>query len=159
LNALWGLRQLYGLEHSQHALFRLTGSFFNPGPYACYLAVVLPAAFGYLLRDWNCMQVRFKLLYWRLYVRWGIALLTCAGIISVLPAAMSRASWLAAIGGCGFIAFFHWKYRGFRKIAGYSRWILAGMLVLCILGGIGRAFGGMVGGTAELSSLQYLQNL
>jgi tetratricopeptide (TPR) repeat protein len=138
--ALWGLRQLYGLEHSQHALFRLTGSFFNPGPYACYLAVVLTAAFGYLLRDWNCMQVHFKLRYWRLYVRWGTALLTCAGSVLVLPAAMSRASWLAAIGGCGFVAFFHWKQREFRglgKIAKYGRWILAGTLVFCILGGIG----------------------
>ncbi|MDR1339073.1 MAG: O-antigen ligase family protein [Prevotellaceae bacterium] len=138
--ALWGLRQLYGLEHSQHALFQLTGSFFNPGPYACYLAVVLPAAFGYLLRDRNCTQVRFKLRYWPLYLRWGIALLTCAGVILVLPAAMSRSSWLAAIGGCGFVAFFHWKQKGFRglgKIAGYGRWILSGVLVLCILGGIG----------------------
>jgi tetratricopeptide (TPR) repeat protein len=133
VEALWGLRQLYGLEHSQHALFRLTGSFFNPGPYACYLAVVLPAAFGYLLRDWNCTQVRFKLRYRSLYLRWGIALLTCAGILSVLPAAMSRSSWLAAIGGCGFVAFFHWK----QKIVKYSQWILAGILVLCILGGIG----------------------
>jgi tetratricopeptide (TPR) repeat protein len=66
-------------------------------------------------------------------LRWGIALLTCAGILSVLPAAMSRSSWLAAIGGCGFVAFFHWK----QKIVKYSRWILAGILVLCILGGIG----------------------
>jgi tetratricopeptide (TPR) repeat protein len=131
--ALWGLRQLYGLEHSQHALFRLTGSFFNPGPYACYLAVVLPAAFGYLLWDWNCMKVKFQVCYWPLYLRWWIALLTCACILSVLPAAMSRASWLAAVGGCGFIAFFHWKH----KIVKYSRWILAAMLVLCILGGIG----------------------
>jgi tetratricopeptide (TPR) repeat protein len=105
VEAVWGLRQLYGLEHSQHSLFRLTGSFFNPGPYACYLAVVLPAAFGYLLRDRNCTKVKFRIRYWPLYLRWGIALLTCAGILSVLPAAMSRASWLAAIGGCGMVLY------------------------------------------------------
>ena len=140
VEAFWGLRQLYGLEHSQHTLFRLTGSFFNPGPYACYLAVVMPAAFAYLLRDWGCTKVRFRLRYWPLYLRWGTALLTCAGIILVLPAAMSRASWLAAGGGCVFVAFFHWQQKGngwAAKITKYSRWILALMLSLCVLGGIG----------------------
>ncbi|MDR0574952.1 MAG: O-antigen ligase family protein [Tannerella sp.] len=140
VEAFWGLRQLYGLEHSQHHLFRLTGSFFNPGPYACYLSVVMPAAFGYLLRDRGCTKVRFKLRYWPVYLRWGTALLTCVGIVLVLPAAMSRASWLAAGGGCAFVAYFYWKHKGFRKlgkIAGYSRWILTVMLALCVLGGIG----------------------
>ncbi|MDR0698192.1 MAG: O-antigen ligase family protein [Tannerella sp.] len=140
VESFWGLRQLYGIEHSQHALFRLTGSFFNPGPYACYLAVVMPAAFGYLLRDRSCTKVQFKLRYWPLYMRWGIAVLTCIGIVLTLPAAMSRASWLAAAGGCGFVAFYHWKDRGFRrfaKISGYGRWMLAGIMALCVLGSVG----------------------
>jgi tetratricopeptide (TPR) repeat protein len=138
VEVVWGLRQLYGLEHSQHALFRLTGSFFNPGPYACYLAVVMPAAFGYLLQDWGCTQVHFKFRYRSLYLRWVTALLTCTGIVLVLPAAMSRSSWLAAVGGCGFVAFFYRKHKGFRGIdKKYGRWILAGILALCVLGGIG----------------------
>jgi hypothetical protein len=40
VEALWGLQQLYGFKPSQHTLFKLTGSFFNPGPYAGYSAVV-----------------------------------------------------------------------------------------------------------------------
>ena len=44
IEAIWGLRQLYGYTLSQHSLFRLTGSFFNLGPYSCFLAVVLPIA-------------------------------------------------------------------------------------------------------------------
>ena len=100
----------------------------------------MSAAFGYLLRDRGCTKVRFKLHYWPVYLRWGTALLTCVGIVLALPAAMSRTSWLAAGGGCGFVAFFYWKHKGarrFGKIAGYSRWILTVMLALCVLGGIG----------------------
>ena len=41
VEAVWGLRQLYGFTPSYHNLFKLTGSFFNSGPYSGYLAVVL----------------------------------------------------------------------------------------------------------------------
>ena len=47
VEAVWGLQQLYGFKPSQHALFKFTGSFFNPGPYAGYLAVVFPLALYY----------------------------------------------------------------------------------------------------------------
>ena len=42
VEAVWGMQQLHGYAYSNHSLFRLTGSFFNPGPYCGYLAVVLP---------------------------------------------------------------------------------------------------------------------
>jgi tetratricopeptide (TPR) repeat protein len=116
VEAIWGLGQLYGYEYSQHARFRLTGSFFNPGPYACYLATVLPAALWYLLRDWSCIKIRFNLRYLPLYLRWGMALLTCTGIVLALPAAMSRTSWLAAAGGCGMVLYSRFK----RQLSGHS---------------------------------------
>jgi hypothetical protein len=56
VEAVWGLMQLYGLERSQHPLFRTTGSFFNPGPYACYIAVVLPAALYFSIKYRNCLN-------------------------------------------------------------------------------------------------------
>lgn len=144
--AYWGLRQLYGFSYSRHYLFRMTGSFFNPGPYACYLAVVIPAAFGYLLRDWSCTKVKFRLRYRQLYLRWGMALLTCAGAVLVLPAAMSRSAWLAAAGGCGIILYS--KIRGFTnskiqnrfagKFSPFQRVLFSCFLaVLIVLGGIG----------------------
>jgi hypothetical protein len=49
--AVWGLRQLYGFTASQHHLFKITGSFFNPGPYSGWLAMVFPMALGYAV--WN----------------------------------------------------------------------------------------------------------
>jgi tetratricopeptide (TPR) repeat protein len=65
----------------------------------------MPAAFGYLLRDGNCTKVKFRFRYWLLYLRWGMALLTCTGTVLILPAAMSRSAWLAAAGGCGIILY------------------------------------------------------
>src|SRR5659263_20561 len=44
--AIYGNLQLYGIYASYHNLFKLTGSFFNPGPYSGYLVSVLPVAVG-----------------------------------------------------------------------------------------------------------------
>ena len=44
--AIYGNLQLYGIYPSYHNLFKLTGSFFNPGPYSGYLVSVLPVAVG-----------------------------------------------------------------------------------------------------------------
>jgi hypothetical protein len=44
VEAVWGLMQLYGFTYSQHHLFKITGSFFNPGPYSGWLAMVFPMA-------------------------------------------------------------------------------------------------------------------
>ena len=126
VEAVWGLRQLYGYSFSHHSLFKLTGSFFNPGLYAGYLAVVAPMAFYYLifedLPQWtqgkhkghNIRQIFVDFVktlcdlcgkkFFR-YLRWGIALLTFVSILVVLPASMSRAAWLGGIGGCGVVLF------------------------------------------------------
>ncbi len=42
--AIYGNLQLYGFYPSHHNLFKMTGSFFNPGPYAGYLVSILPVA-------------------------------------------------------------------------------------------------------------------
>ena len=101
--AIWGLRQLYGFEQSQHGLFRITGSFFNPGPYACYVAVIFPMAFYYSIKYRICYKVKFRLRNLSIYFLWGISLLTVVLSILVLPAAMSRAAWIACAGGCGLV--------------------------------------------------------
>ena len=49
IQAIHGNLQLWGYYPSHHSLFKLTGSFFNPGPYAGYLASVFPLALGYRL--------------------------------------------------------------------------------------------------------------
>jgi len=103
VESLWGLRQLYGFEQSQHSLFRITGSFSNPGPFACYVAVVFPMAFYYALKYRICYKVKFHFRNIAIYLLWGMSALTVVFSILVLPAAMSRAAWLAGIGGSGMI--------------------------------------------------------
>jgi O-antigen polymerase len=49
IQAIYGNLQLWGWYPSHHNLFKMTGSFFNPGPYAGYLACIFPAALGFYL--------------------------------------------------------------------------------------------------------------
>ncbi|MDR0605918.1 MAG: O-antigen ligase family protein, partial [Bacteroidales bacterium] len=127
IEAVWGLRQLYGFTSSQHNLFKITGSFFNPGPYSGWLAMVFPMALGCILTTkfhevtQSFSLTRLLRLCGSVFNRKGrevsqslphITLNSCLlvfnsiavlCIVLILPAAMSRASWLAALGGCVFI--------------------------------------------------------
>ena len=87
VEAVWGLRQVFGFTASGHSLYALTGSFFNPGPYAGYLAIVLPVCLhGYLTADSQ----------WKRWVSGGVGLF----VLCVLPASMSRSAWIAAAAAC-----------------------------------------------------------
>lgn len=123
IEALWGLGQLYGFTASGHALYRLTGSFFNPGPYSGYLAVVLPVALHVYLRGSGRP------------VRWAAA---ATGLLTlcVLPAGMSRSAWLAAGVACLWVYGCHARWD--RCLAMWwsrrRRWLVAGCVAgLCLL--------------------------
>jgi tetratricopeptide (TPR) repeat protein len=127
VEAVWGLMQLYGFSHSQHILFKITGSLFNPGPYSGWLAMVFPMALGYVIfnhkerkvtqsslacvfrflttKETNLHKV-FRLFTEKLHNFRPMTVLCCltiSCIILVLPAARSRASWLSLLGGSAFI--------------------------------------------------------
>lgn len=107
VEAVWGMQQLHGHAYSNHSLFRLTGSFFNPGPYCGYLAAVLPV----------CLWAALKFQKGMHYFAW-----ICAGaILIVLPAGMSRSAWMAAVVACGWV---YWTERiGWEKAkAAYKRY-------------------------------------
>ena len=105
IEAIWGFRQLQGWAYSNHSLFRLTGSFFNPGPYSGYLAMILPVCLhqwltkrGEILcsdrndgKGWKKVMDKVGAM-----VAGGVMLL----IFCVLPAGMSRSAWLAAGVSC-----------------------------------------------------------
>lgn len=93
VESICGLWQIYGLLSSNHSLFSLTGTFFNPGPYSGYLSMIFPVC----LNEWLVLKTKTislnnieKIMY---YLSGGILLL----IISILPAGMSRSAWLAVI--------------------------------------------------------------
>lgn len=90
VEAIWGLGQIYGQVASHHSLFALTGSFYNPGPYSGYLAMVFPVCIGewLLLKD---KANRDRMEQGKYYISLGVILL----ILCVLPAGMSRSAWLA----------------------------------------------------------------
>lgn len=111
VEAIWGLLQLYGFAHAQHALFGVTGSFFNPGPYAGFLAIILPVSLFYLCWDRQAIAKHRRHNAFFFKVRWAVALVTCISIVLILPATMSRAAWMAAAIGC--VVVFWGYYRCF----------------------------------------------
>ncbi len=92
LEALYGLMQILGYAQSHHAMFPVTGDFFNPGPYGGYLAIGFPI----LLKQW--LDTGFSGSKARKYWN-GIVYLCGMLIILVLPSTLSRASWIALIAG------------------------------------------------------------
>ena len=96
--ALHGLGQIAGVWPSNHSLFVLTGTFYNPGPYSGYLAAAVPIALHRMLVT-EGKSDRLSAVQHRLSV--FVLLLTGC----VLPAGMSRAAWIASLVSCGYVVF------------------------------------------------------
>ena len=86
IEACWGLSQIYGFTFSNHALYSLTGSFYNPGPYSGYLSMMLPVC----VNEW--LKHRKEGNSWRNF----FPMIVMGMILCVLPAGMSRSAWIAA---------------------------------------------------------------
>ena len=113
--AVLGLLQVYGYEVSNHSLYALTGSFYNPGPYSGFLAMCLPLA----LDEWLKGKRVWK----------HIALAALVLMLLVLPSGMSRTAWVAALVASGYVLAMHhrdWLYR-------YRKGLVVGGLLLVIL--------------------------
>ncbi len=106
IQAVYGNLQLLGHYASNHSGFRMTGSFFNPGPFAGFLAAVWPIAFGmYLFKETIAVQAeqKNKAHFFNKVIKYifeYIPLLGMASILLVLPASQSRAAWLATLVSC-----------------------------------------------------------
>lgn len=129
IEAIWGLRQIYGLAVSNHSLYALTGSFYNPGPYSGYLAMIFPLC----LHEWLNLKERPE----PAWIEWGkycMALGVMLLILCVLPAGMSRSAWISAAVSGAWVYGMHvsWgsKLKEIRKK--YKRKVV----LACIAGGI-----------------------
>ncbi len=128
LLAGWGLLQLYGFCHSNHFLYRITGPFFNPGPYSGYLSMLLPV----------CLHCLLLAKGWQRYCWWGaFALMLC-----IIPAAMSRSAWLAMVVSLLWVLSIHKGWGGMfrdcarqtpRKAAGYTASVCILVALTCVL--------------------------
>lgn len=76
--------------------------FFNPGPYAGYLAMVLPVCLHHYMQfgTWKWVNASLKLEK----VAAGVVGVL---ILCVLPATMSRSAWVAAVIGCAWVIYMH----------------------------------------------------
>ncbi|WP_026712495.1 O-antigen ligase family protein [Flavobacterium daejeonense] len=107
IQAVYGNLQLLGYYVSNHSGFKMTGSFFNPGPYAGFLVSVWTVALGmYLFRDTIIIQMQSQKKsnsqFLNEVLKYTFEYIPLLGLISiaiVLPALQSRASWIAALVG------------------------------------------------------------
>lgn len=126
IEVVWGLGQLYGFADSQHRIFITTGSFFNPAPFAGYLAIVLPLSIYFIINK----ETEYKLL--SAIIKYSSATV-CLTIILILPATISRASWLAAIAGCITVFVGHysiWLKSFYKK---HNKWICPVVIVYLLV--------------------------
>lgn len=92
-----GWAQLAGFAPSGHALYPATGTFYNPGPFCAFLAVIMPVAlYGAMGR--GCAVMKWASLAY---------LITAVGLMPVL---MGRTGWIAAAAGCAVV------YCGVKKV-------------------------------------------
>jgi len=122
IQAVYGNIQLHGYLPSHHNGFKMTGSFFNPGPFAGLLSIIFPVALGmHLFSSFNwCrfkannderLPTKFKNLTF--LVSKYVPLIGLLTLLGVLPSSQSRASWLAVIFSAVFLLTF--KYRRLLK--------------------------------------------
>ena len=116
VEAVWGLLQVYGYEPSNHSLYALTGSFYNPGPYSGFLAMCVPVA----LHEWLEGKRIWK----------HVALVALVLMLVVLPSGMSRSAWLAALVASGYVLGMHYREKLYR----YRNVFWIGGLLLILLG-------------------------
>ena len=89
---LWtGFMQLAGREASGHHLFDVTGTFFNPGPYAIFVAVVLAVSVAWWYRHGEAFAGRGR---WSRVGAWSVAAVAVF-CFPVLVATWSRTAWVA----------------------------------------------------------------
>ena len=83
----YALTQWIGFFESGNPRYGFTGSFYNPGPFACYIALGVPVAVRMMVKVDNRLQ------------RWlGMGIVALSAIL--LPATMSRTAIAACIVGC-----------------------------------------------------------
>lgn len=87
-----GWLQLLGMKTSRHILYPATGTFYNPGPYCGFLAMLMPPAL------FHAVEKRDRALSW-------IAILYLLLSVPILPVLLGRTGWLAAAAGSLYVAF------------------------------------------------------
>lgn len=128
VEAIYGCLQLYDFAESNNYLYKITGSFRNPGPYSGFLSALSPLALHIALTA----RHRNK---WFRQIIGGIACAYLFLALIILPAGMSRAAWLAAGIGNGIVLAVHYQFRRrIRQFIGrHRKLIVIYSLIACSL--------------------------
>ena len=99
---LIGIGQALGVNMSNHGLFHITGTLFNPGPYAGLMSVAGVCAASHLAMQYGKIKSLSSRRRTDMKVlieipAYLLAIPTAVVCIIILPATLSRASWIAAI--------------------------------------------------------------
>lgn len=138
VQCLYGYLQLLNILKSNHGIFRLTGSFFNPGPFAGYISSSFPIALGlYMYRErLSKTAFRSKEKCWKFIC--FIAGTTTIAFFLLILSTHSRAAWLATAGATCFLLWSSPRLR--ERLAGLNLkikrsdvYLYAGMVLLGIL--------------------------
>lgn len=114
IQAVFGNLQLWGYYPTHHSLFTITGSFFNPGPYAGYLSSVFTVALGfYLFKVWFPVSERtLKINTPEKMELIKIMMLTTMGCMALaLASTHSRAAFLALSISSAYLVYGGYKNR------------------------------------------------
>lgn len=112
IQAIYGNLQLWGYSSSHHSLFKITGSFFNPGPYAGYLSGILTVTFGFYILKTNFSPleilrfIREKPEFTKITLLFMMAFMALA-----LIATNSRAAFLASLISFTYLIYEKYKHR------------------------------------------------
>lgn len=141
---LWtGFMQLAGREASRHHLFDVTGTFFNPGPYAIFVAVVLAVSVAWWYRHGEAFAGRGR---WSRVGAWSVAAVAVF-CFPVLVATWSRTAWVAVAVAAACLL---WKAHRRMVLWGMGVAVCAGVAVYFLKQGSadGRLLMTMVAGRA-----------
>lgn len=138
--AVVALEQLYGDGISNHALYRFTGTFLNPGPFCGFVAMGVPLAVHYLVKSDKLQATSEKRHPDGKLVARGlslVALLTLILCLLLLPAGMSRSAWMAATTGGAAVYGMHWRSKiknwSSRLFRSRKRLMMAGVALLTLV--------------------------
>lgn len=144
LEGMIGGMQLYGFSASNHGLFPMTGTFFNPGPFGGFLGMLFPLALYQFLHFSNKENRLRSLLgkrkaVWMAYTTGWLSFVCIVVSVLVLPASMSRASWLGLFAGSLWVMMqyepIQSRVRSWRKSIPIGKWLYALLILLCVAGG------------------------
>lgn len=116
VEALWGIGQYAGLFPAYHRLFGISGSFFNPGPYAGFLSVIFPVALASALKnqpETACIFTRKRSCMtpegWKNGITGLLASAACTAIVPALALTLSRTAWISTAAGSILVGWIYYR--------------------------------------------------